>query len=300
MIDPIIVAFSPFFALLAGISLAVLGRQEEAAQLSKKCASKILGYAIIFLGFGFNLFGILKSGLEGLGATVVSISFTIALGLLIGWIFRNKFKVSILISIGTAICGGSAIAAIAPIIKSNDDEVAVSIAIIFLLNAVALVLFPYIGHVLDLTPVQFGTFAAMAIHDTASVVGSCLVFGQESLETGVTIKLVRALWILPLSLIISLIFTFVSQSKGAVPSKKPWFIVGFLAASLSITLFPDLVDVGQKLKYFGKILFAVALFLIGYNLSLKNIKSIGFGVLSQAILLWVIIVICILYWVVNF
>ncbi len=300
MIDPIIVAFSPFFALLAGISLAVLGRQEEAAQLSKKCASKILGYAIIFLGFGFNLFGILKSGLEGLGATVVSISFTIALGLLIGWIFRNKFKVSILISIGTAICGGSAIAAIAPIIKSNDDEVAVSIAIIFLLNAVALGLFPYIGHVLDLTPVQFGTFAAMAIHDTASVVGSCLVFGQESLETGVTIKLVRALWILPLSLIISLIFTFVSQSKGAVPSKKPWFIVGFLAASLSITLFPDLVDVGQKLKYFGKILFAVALFLIGYNLSLKNIKSIGFGVLSQAILLWVIIVICILYWVVNF
>lgn len=277
-----------------------MGRQEKAAQLSKKWASKILGCAIVFLGFGFNLFGILKAGLEGVGATVISISFTIALGLLIGWIFRNKFKVSILISIGTAICGGSAIAAIAPIIKSNDDEIAVSIAIIFLLNATSLFLFPYIGHVLELTPVQFGTFAAMAIHDTASVVGSCLVFGQDSLETGVTIKLVRALWIIPLSLMISLIFTFAHQSKGAVPSKKPWFIFGFLSASLSVTLFPDLMDIGQIFKYFGKMLFTVALFLIGYNLSLKDIKSIGFGVFSQAILLWIIIITCILYWVVNF
>lgn len=282
--------FLPGLALVFGITLAAILNDKRLSDLSKSKSSSVLSYAIIFLGFGFNLTNIIKAGLDGIGYTVISIGGTLIFGLLLGKLLKNDGKVSTLISAGTAICGGSAIAAIAPVIRSNHDETAVAMGSIFLLNAVGLILFPILGHYLDLTQHQFGLLAALAIHDTSSVVGSCLAYGQESLFVGTTIKLVRALWIIPVSLLIAIIYSKMNKdqaNQGKV--KKPWFILWFICASLVVTLFPSMQQFGSLLKEFGESLFVVALFLIGYNVSFASVKSVGVKVISQAIILWVFV-----------
>ena len=283
-------AYVPGIALVLGILLTSIHKDNSISHHTKVWSSKTLSYAIILLGFGFNLNNILKAGLAGIGYTIISIGGTLILGLLIGKLLKNDGKISILISSGTAICGGSAIAAINPIIRSSHEETAVAMGAIFLLNAVGLLLFPIIGHQLNLTQHQFGLLAALAIHDTSSVVGSCMSYGQESLIVGTTVKLVRALWIIPVSLIIALMYSKINhneQSQGK--TKKPWFIFWFILASLSVTLFPSLQAIGTHLKELGESFFMVALFLIGYNVSFSSLKSVGTKVLFQALSLWIIV-----------
>lgn len=282
--------YLPGIALVLGIILTSIQNDSNVADMSKKHSSNVLSYAIICLGFGFNLTNILKAGADGIWYTVISIGGTLALGLLIGKLLKNQGKISTLISSGTAICGGSAIAAIAPVIRANSDETAVAMGAVFLLNAVGLILFPIIGHHLDLTQTQFGLLSALAIHDTSSVVGSCLAYGQESLVVGTTIKLVRALWIIPVSLIIAVIYSKTNHAEaGHGKTKKPWFIMWFVLASLTVTVFPSMQSFGAVIKGFGESLFIVALFMIGYNVSFANIKAVGARVLIQAVSLWIIV-----------
>jgi uncharacterized integral membrane protein (TIGR00698 family) len=283
--------FLPGIALVLGIILTALQKDEGISHQSKLYSSQVLSYAIIFLGFGFNLTNILKAGAEGIGYTIVSIGGTLILGLIIGKLLNNAGKISTLISSGTAICGGSAIAAIAPVIRASHEETAVAMGAVFLLNAVGLIVFPIVGHHLGLDQTQFGLLAALAIHDTSSVVGSCLAYGPHALMVGTTIKLVRALWIIPVSLIIAVIYSRQKHEEVHTnqKTKKPWFILWFVLASLSVTIFPVLIPLGIHLKEFGEALFIVALFLIGYNVSFGAIKKVGARVLFQAISLWVIV-----------
>lgn len=283
-------AFVPGAALILGIMLTEIHQDSTIAHHTKIWSTKILSYAIILLGFGFNLKNIIKAGFTGLGYTIVSIGGTLILGLIIGKLLKNKGKISTLISAGTAICGGSAIAAISPVIRSSHEETAVAMGVVFLLNAVGLLLFPIIGHQLGLSGHQFGLLAALAIHDTSSVVGSCMVYGHDSLIVGTTIKLVRALWIIPVSLVVAAVYAKIKHTEPSQgKTKKPWFILWFILASLIVTIFPELNAMGANLKHFGESLFMVALFLIGYNVSFANLKAVGVRVLCQAILLWVIV-----------
>lgn len=284
-------AFVPGAALVLGMILTGVHKDINVSRHTKVWSTKVLSYAIILLGFGFNLNNIIKAGLSGIGYTVISIGGTLFLGLLIGKFLKNDGKISTLISSGTAICGGSAIAAIAPVIKSSHEETAVAMGAVFLLNAVGLLVFPFIGHQLDLTQHQFGLLAALAVHDTSSVVGSCMAYGQESLVVGTTVKLVRALWIIPVSLIIAIVYSKKNKNKDGDTSKtkKPWFILWFILASLTVTLFPSLKQAGMHLKELGESFFMVALFLIGYNVSFGNLKAVGAKVLFQAVSLWIIV-----------
>ena len=283
-------AFVPGVALILGMIVTNFDHDAKIRNHTKIWSTKVLSYAIILLGFGFNLNNILKAGMAGLGYTVISIAGSLILGLAIGKMFNNEGKISTLISAGTAICGGSAIAAIAPIIRSSHEQTAVAMGAVFLLNGIALLLFPLIGHSLHLSQHQFGLLAALAIHDTSSVVGSCMSYGQESLMVGTTVKLVRALWIIPVSIIIAMVYSRSKNAEvGAGKTKKPWFILWFICASLLVTLIPSLTALGAELKHFGESLFMVALFLIGYNVSIANLKAVGIKVLLQAIILWVIV-----------
>lgn len=281
-------AFVPGFALILGMILTTFDHDARIRQHTKIWSAKVLSYAIILLGFGFHLDQILKAGLAGLGYTVVSIGCTLILGLLLGRLLSNEGKISTLISSGTAICGGSAIAAIAPIIRANHEQTAVAMGTVFLLNAVGLLAFPALGHYLHLSQHQFGLLAALAIHDTSSVVGSCMSYGQESLMVGTTVKLVRALWIIPVSLMMAFVYHRIKNTEetGPIKTKKPWFLLWFVAASLLVTLVPSLDTIGALLKHFGESVFMVALFLIGYNVSMANLKAVGAKVLVQAIILW--------------
>ena len=284
-------AFIPGIALLLGIVEASLIYDSKLSHHAKPWATRVLGYAIILLGFGFNLKNILQAGVSGIGYTVISIFGTLSVGIALGLMLKNKNKISILISAGTAICGGSAIAAISPIIRAKPEETAIAMGAIFLLNAIGLLLFPYIGHHLHLSQIQFGLLAALAIHDTSSVVGSCISYGPAALIVGTTVKLVRALWIIPVTLIIAAIYHKKNKDTAYEQTsvKKPWFILWFILASLSITLFPQLQVIGMKLKHAGEGLFVIALFIIGYNVSFRNLKAVGFRVLLQAIILWILV-----------
>lgn len=284
-------SFIPGGALVLGMLLTAVHNDTNILRYTKLWSTKVLSYAIILLGFGFNLNNIIRAGVSGIGYTVISIGGTLILGISIGCLLKNESKISTLITVGTAICGGSAIAAIAPIIRSSHEETAVAMGVVFLLNAVGLLLFPFIGHQLALTQHQFGLLAALAIHDTSSVVGSCMIYGQESLAVGTTVKLVRALWIIPLSLVIAVIYSKGNKVKRSDTnkSKKPWFILWFIVASLLVTLFPQFTELGINLKKFGEAFFTVALFLIGYNVSLVNLKTIGAKVFFQAVSLWLIV-----------
>ena len=283
-------AFLPGVALVLGIVLTSLMHEPSLSHRTKNWSTKTLSYAIILLGFGFNLSNILKAGLSGLGYTVISIAGTLIIGFIIGRYLKNDGKISTLLSCGTAICGGSAIAAISPIIKARPEQTAVAMGVVFLLNAVGLLIFPFIGHEFNLSEQQFGLLAALAIHDTSSVVGSCISYGPTALIVGTTVKLVRALWIVPVALIIAVVYSQISNHhEGHAKTKKPWFILWFILASLTVTIFPSLTSLGLKLKHVGESLFIVALFLIGYNVSWTNMKAVGLKIFVQAISLWLII-----------
>ena len=276
---------TPPVALFLGLAFALLCGQAY-PKFNKKVSKKLLQYSVVGLGFGMNLHASLASGKEGMMFTIVSVVGTMLVGMFIG---RKLLKVnrdtSYLISSGTAICGGSAIAAVGPVIKAKDSDMSVALATIFVLNAIALFIFPVLGEWLGLTQQEFGTWAAIAIHDTSSVVGAGAAYGEEALQVGTTIKLTRALWIIPLALVTSIIF----KSEGKKIS-IPWFILWFIVAILLNTYVLDSVpEVGKAISGLARKGLIVTMFFIGASLSTDVLKAVGVKPLVQGILLWLVI-----------
>ncbi|MES2616217.1 MAG: putative sulfate exporter family transporter [Bdellovibrionota bacterium] len=279
-------------AVISGIILAVLFHNPY-LEFTKKMTPKLLTWSVVGLGCGMNLITVAQVGMSGIGYTFISIAFTTILGLLLGFFLRNSRDTSVLVTFGTAICGGSAIAAIAPTIKAKGHEVSVALAIVFLLNAIALLVFPTIGHEFNLSQEQFGLWSALAIHDTSSVVGATLQYGKQALEVGTTVKLARALWIIPITLILSLyyskyIFHKEAHLEDGTKAKKPWFILGFLLAAALVTWVPALKVPGFLVRNIAERVLILTLFCIGANLSRSAIKSVGIKPFVQGFMLWII------------
>ena len=282
---------SPPIALFLGIIFVnIFGQVFNADKIIKI----VLQVSIVGLGFGINLKQALQAGSEGFLFTVFSITLIVVLGIVLGYIFRIDKIITQLISFGTAICGGSAIAAIAPILKADGKQTSVSLGIIFLLNALALFIFPEIGQYFHLSQYQFGIWSAIAIHDTSSVVGAASKYGHEALQTATTVKLARALWIIPISFVLS----FLNKSGGKI--KIPYFIGFFVLAILVNSYFPAIKEVTDYVVDFSKSSLKVALFLIGTGLSFQNFKNIGIKPLLLGIILWVVISVISLFAVLEF
>lgn len=282
---------SPPIALLFGILFVnIFGKALETDTFVKK----LLQYSIIGLGFGINLNTAIEAGSQGFLFTVSTIALVMIFGLFLAKILKIDKTIAQLISAGTAICGGSAIAAVAPILKANSKQTSVALGIVFVLNAVALFIFPEIGHFFNLTQNQFGIWSAIAIHDTSSVVGAASKYGNESLQIATTVKLARALWIIPLAFLIS-IFT---KSEGKI--KIPYFIGFFVLAILAGTYLPFLQNFNFIISEISRDTLKVALFLIGAGLSLQNLKNIGIKPLLLGIILWIFISSISLYAVLEF
>jgi len=248
-------------------------------------ASKyLLRLSIIGLGFGINLHEAIQIGKEGLMLTIVSIGLTLLFGLLLGRLLKIDRSTSMLVSSGTAICGGSAIATIAPIIQAKNHNVSVSMACIFVLNAIALLIFPLIGRWLDLSQQQFGWWAAIAIHDTSSVVGAAQKYGHKALKIATTVKLERTLWIIPIAIGISLF-----NKKSTANIRFPYFILGFVGAILLVYYFPQLEQPATTIVWTAKKMLNICLFLIASGLNVATIKKVGAKPFIQALVLWVFI-----------
>ena len=279
---------TPPVALFLGLIFALVCGQAH-PKFNKKTSKYLLQYSVVGLGFGMNLQASLASGKEGMEFTILSVIGTMLIGMFIGRkILKIDRDTSYLISSGTAICGGSAIAAVGPVLKAKDSEMSVALATIFVLNAIALFIFPVLGHWLGLDQQQFGTWAAIAIHDTSSVVGAGAAYGEEALKVATTIKLTRALWIIPLAIATSFIF----KSKGQKIS-IPWFIFFFVLAMVVNTYVLNLSEtgalIGAGINSIARKTLTITLFFIGASLSRDVLKAVGIKPLVQGILLWVVI-----------
>lgn len=263
-------------------------------KLNHKATNLLLKASVVGLGFGMNLDSALAAGRDGFGLTVCSITLVLTLGYFIGKRLGMPRRTSHLVASGTAICGGSAIAAVAPAVNASEKEMSVSLGVVFLLNAIALVVFPFIGHLLGLTQHQFGLWSAIAIHDTSSVVGAASAYGDEALMVATTVKLARALWIIPISLLSAVLF----KSSGKKIS-IPWFIFFFILAMLANTYLPFVSTFGPAINSISKTALVVTLFLIGAGLSVEKIKSVGWKPLILGIILWVVVSVLSLIAIVN-
>jgi uncharacterized integral membrane protein (TIGR00698 family) len=285
---------SPPIALLLGLLVANLSGNPF-LDYSHKAITILLQFSVVGLGFGMNATSALSAGKEGLVLTIASIFSTIILGTFLGKWFGIDKKTSHLISCGTAICGGSAIAAIAPVIKSDEKQTSVALGVIFILNSIALFLFPYIGHELNLSQREFGLWCAIAIHDTSSVVGAANRFGAEALQIATTVKLARALWIIPIALITTVLF-----KNKQTRIKIPYFIGLFILAMLLNTYVPQTAIIAPSMVVLAKIGLTVTLFLIGAGLNLSVLKTVGVKPLLQGVLLWVFIATVALIAIIHF
>jgi uncharacterized integral membrane protein (TIGR00698 family) len=279
---------SPPVALSLGIIFGLSVRHPY-PHFSRSAARILLQVSVVALGFGMNLHEIVKAGRSGFIYTALGISFSLIVGLALGKFLRIGGNASYLITAGTAICGGSAIAAIGPILHADDEEMAVSLGTVFILNSIALLAFPPIGNVLHLTQSQFGLWAALAIHDTSSVVGAAAKYGAQALVVGTTVKLARALWIVPLALVTAA----VKRSKTRVP--LPWFILFFCLAAVVNTYIPAFVNFDRRAFSAGRLGLTATLFLIGTGISLATVKSVGWRPLLQGVLLWIMVATVTLY-----
>lgn len=277
------------FALPATLSLALglvcgIFFTNPYPNKTKNVTKYLLQFSIIGLGFGMNFAKVVEAGRDGFVFTVLSLSAAMGLGFIIGRLLKVDKGISYLISVGTAICGGSAIAAVSQVMNADEKEVSVSIGTVFILNAIALLIFPPLGHLAGLTQEQFGIWSAIAIHDTSSVVGASAVYGTEALMTATTIKLARALWIIPMALLTSLVF-----KRDSKASAFPWFILFFVIASLANTYLNIPAEVGEVILKMAKTGFSLTLFLIGCGISINKLRDVGARPLLQGVLLWVII-----------
>ncbi|TDN40276.1 hypothetical protein A8B98_15190 [Hymenobacter sp. UV11] len=274
---------SPPVALALGLVLAQTVGNPFPAR-TKALTHTLLQFSVVGLGFGMNAHAAVQAGREGILFTVVSISGTLVLGYFVGrWLGLGRHVVH-LISCGTAICGGSAIAAVGPVLRAKDEEMSVALGTVFVLNAVALFAFPPIGHALAMTQNQFGLWCAIAIHDTSSVVGAAKVYGDQALQVATTVKLARALWIIPVSIGTALVF----RQKG-VKITVPYFIFGFIGAMLLNTFVPAAKPLGPVLTGLAKVGLTVTLFFIGAGLSARVVRSVGVRPYVLGLLLWVVI-----------
>ncbi|MGL5682788.1 MAG: YeiH family protein [Marinifilaceae bacterium] len=274
---------SPAVSLFMGLALA-LSVGNPYHSFSKKTSKKLLQYAVVGLGFGMNLHSALQSGKDGMMFTIVSVCTVLVLGIVLGKLMKMNRKASYLIAAGTAICGGSAIAAVGPVLKADDDEMSVSLGTIFILNAIALFIFPPLGEFFGLTQEQFGLWSAIAIHDTSSVVGAGAAYGTKALEIATMVKLTRALWIIPLCFLT----TFIFREKGGKIS-YPIFILFFVIAMLINTFLPLPHVLTDTIALCSKKALNVTLFLIGAGFSLAAIKRVGVRPLILGLVLWVVI-----------
>ena len=273
---------SPAIALLTGLAFGLTLAHPFPSQ-SKRLAKILLQASVVALGFGMNLQEIIRVGRAGFLYTVMAISGVMLVGLSLGYLIHVSKKSAFLISAGTAICGGSAIAAVGPLAGANDEEMAVSLGTIFILNSIALFLFPFVGWALHMTQTQFGLWAALAIHDTSSVVGATARYGPTALAIGTTVKLARALWIVPLSVVTAVAL----KSKARI--QLPWFILFFCLAAFLNSLFPTGKIAFGMLSRLGEIGLTVTLFLIGTGLNRDSLARVGVRPLLQGLTLWILV-----------
>lgn len=279
----LILCLTPFVesstALLLGIIVSLIGFNSDISKYS----SKLLKISIVLMGFGMNLNQVIIASKSGFVYTAVSVISVVTIGLLLGKLFKVDKNTSLLISCGTGICGGSAIAAISSVIGAKDNEISISLIVVFVLNAIALIIFPILGHILKLDQITFGNWAAIAIHDTSSVVGAGAAYGSRALEVATTVKLIRALWIIPLSIVIALF----NKNSGKI--KFPWFILYFVFA----ILIAHYLTIGENIYPFFNMLgrkgMVVALYFIGSGISIVNMKKAGLKTFIQGTVLWFIV-----------
>ena len=273
----LVLCLTPFIsipvALFMGLAFALVFKNPY-PDISKKASKYLLQFSVVGLGFGMNMYEALKAGKEGITFTIVSVFGVLLIGVFLGKLFKLERTIAYLISAGTAICGGSAIAAVAPIVKAKDTEISVSIGTVFILN----------GHHFGLSQTQFGTWAAIAIHDVSSVVGAGAAYGEEALKVATTVKLTRALWIIPVAIVTSLFF---KQKTDKV--YKPWFILFFTLAMIANTFLPLPPLLVENILIVAKTGFAVTLFLIGTDLSVDVIRKVGVKAILFGVILWVLI-----------
>jgi len=273
---------SPPVALLMGIAFGLTVSNPLLAE-TRKSSRFLLQASVVALGFGMNLHEVLRAGHNGFLYTAAGISFAICAGLLLGGWLRVRGNSSYLITVGTAICGGSAIAAVGPVLQADPEEMAISLGTVFVLNSVALLIFPPLGWALHLSQSQFGLWAALAIHDTSSVVGAASRYGSQALLIGTTVKLARALWIVPVALATAAI----KHNKTRL--QLPWFILLFCLAAVINTYAPGANRVTHILFVAGRIGLVATLFLIGSGISRITLLSIGWRPLLMGVLLWLIV-----------
>ena len=273
---------SPPIALLGGIIYGFAFTHPYQVE-SKSLSRFLLQASVVALGFGMNLRQVVLAGRAGFTYTAISISLALFLGYVLGRMLHVNGKAAYLISAGTAICGGSAIAAIAPITKPDEEEMAMSLGTVFILNSIALLLFPLIGSTLHLSQTQFGLWAALAIHDTSSVVGAAAKYGTQALQVGTTVKLARALWIVP----VAMLTAYTTKSKTRV--QWPWFILLFCMAAVADTYLPIGAAVYPAVARLGRLGLTAVLFLIGTGLSKETLKRVGVRPFLQGVCLWAII-----------
>ncbi len=250
---------------------------------SRALSKFLLQASVVGMGFGMNLHEVIRTGRNGFVYTAAGITFALTIGLVLGRLFDVKRKSSALISVGTAICGGSAIAAVAPILQADQQETAVSLGTIFILNSIALLIFPPIGRALHLSEQQFGLWSALAIHDTSSVVGAASHYGPIALVVGITVKLTRALWIIPVALGAALLH----RSKNRI--QWPYFILYFCLATVVNTYIPSLAGFSSTMSNLGKLGLTATLFLIGTSISRPALRQVGVRPLLQGVVLWIIV-----------
>ena len=296
---------SPPLALVLGLIIALFVGHPF-LHLNHKATNILLQVSVVGLGFGMNAATALRAGKEGLVFAVASIAGTLSVGLLLGRLFHIEKITSLLISGGTAICGGSAIAALSPVIRAEERQVSVALGTIFILNSVALFLFPFIGHLLHLSQTQFGLWSAIAIHDTSSVVGAAGRYGPEALQIATTVKLARALWIIPVSLLAALLFrqrgSAAAAADGTHPAatkiRIPYFIGLFVLAILFNTWLP-MPALSHAIVGASHAGLTLTLFLIGSGLTIQVLKNTGVKPLLQGVILWILISVTTLWAIVS-
>lgn len=274
-------------ALAAGALIAlVMGNP-----LQDKCmktAQRVLIFSVAGLGAGMNLTEVLRAGAAGMGYTAAGIAAALAMGAGLAYLLRTDRDTSVLVSVGTAICGGSAIAAVAPVIRARQESIAMAFAVVFVLNAAGLLIFPPLGHYFGLTPAQFGLWAALAVHDTSSVVGAAAAYGGDALDHAVVLKMARALWIFPLALLIAYAWPRPREAgEGKLPRMKfPWFIPAFIAVAAFFTFVPHMTAIAGIVEFGARRGMCVTLFLIGSTITIAALKSVGWRPLLLGVLLW--------------
>ncbi len=288
LFSPALTHWAPGVAVICGVVLAV-GWGNPFAKYTGKLTSQLLAFAIVLMGFGMNLGEVLRAGASGLAYTLSGIVLGLAGAVYLGKKLGVGRNCAWLIGVGTSICGGSAIAAAAPVLKAEEHDIAIASATVFTLNAVALLVFPAVGHRLGMGETEFGFWAALAIHDTSSVVGASLAYGKTALEVGTSVKLARALWIMPVTLYLSLFVAgrVAGEGKRKVKFKIPYFIPGFIAAAALVYFVPALAETGRVLKQCSQHLMILTLFLIGANLNRQKLRELGLKPVVLGVSLWV-------------